>query len=319
MKLHPSFIPLIFSFLCILQLSSCAAFQPERIGKGAASQIDETIDDLTSEERIKEITKVAVEGAISGLSSEKSDKEISKLGETLSETIGVKLDELFSNLDTRTPGEKFAKGVTDSLITKEVERQVKSFLSGVVKEGGGDVNREIEILTEKINTSIASLLPNLDRQISSLDESLEKVLSEKLKDSLSLFLSHAIGNVELQDFSHKVSTELFSSELRDTLKRMAAEIKREIDPTTNVPSFIEVLRRYAYQFLAIVFFLIAALIYFRFKLKQRVEYERDLVDALDKMMEDDPSLKSNLEKKLSEKNRWTMLQDQLRQKAKNNT
>jgi len=206
-------LSILLSLLIGLQiclLSSCAMFQPDRIGRGAAKQINETVDDLTSEERLKEMTKSAVEGAISGLSSKDSEEEMTKLSITLSETLGEKLSEVFEKLDTRTPGVKFAKGVTDSLISKEVEKQVSSFLSGVIHDTGGDINTELDLLTKNINESIASLIPNLDRQIASLDGSIEKVLSNKLKDSLSYFLSDALGNIELEDFSHKLSTELLS-------------------------------------------------------------------------------------------------------------
>ncbi len=306
----------VFKFLYLLIvicfISSCAAFQPARIGRGAAEQIDDTLGALTNEERLKAITKSAVEGAISGLSSKDSEEEISKLSVTLSETLGEKLNEVFENLDTRTPGVKFAKGVTDSLISKEVERQVTTFLSAVVNKTGGDINNEVDLLTENLNQSIAELFPNLDRQIASLDGSFEKILSNKLKDSLSHFLSDALGNVELKEFSHKLSTELFNNELRDTLKVMAAEIAREIDLTEDVPGFLDVIWRYAYQFLAIAFVLIAGLIYFRFKLKQREDYEADLTEALAKMMDEDPALRSKLEDKLLEKDRLKLFQEQLR-------
>ena len=303
---------LCFTYIVLCMISSCAMFQPDRIGRGTAKQIDETIDDLTSEERLRAITKSAVEGAISGISSKDSEKEISKLGETISESLGEKLNDVFVKLDTRTAGVKFAKGVTDSLISREVERQVTTFLSGVVNKTGGDINNEVDLLTDNLNRSIASLFPNLDAQLSSLDGSIEKILSEKLKDSLSLFLSDALGNMQLEDFSHKVSTELLSDELRDTLKMMAAEIKTEINLTENVPGFLEVVRLYIYQFLAIAFFLIAALIYFRFRLKQRQEYEADLTEALGKMMDEDPSLRSKLEDKLMKKDRLKLFQEQLK-------
>ena len=305
----------IFVLITISMISSCAMFQPDRIGRGAAKQVDETIDELTSEERLKAITKSAVEGAISGLSSKESDEEMSKLSIALSETLGEKLNEVFENLDTRTPGIKFAKGVTDSLISKEVERQVTSFLSGVIHDTGGDINMELDLLTKNINESIGSLIPNLNKQIASIDGSIEKILSTKLKDSLSYFLSDALGNVELEEFSHKLSTELLSVELRDTLKTMASEIAREINLTEDVPGFLEVIKRYGYQFMAIAFFLIAALIYFWSKLKQRDDYERHVAEALGKMMDEDPALRTKLENKLLEKDRLKLFQDQLRKRG----
>jgi len=307
---------LFYILLALSVVSSCAMFQPSKIGRGAAKQIDATVDELTSEERLKEMTKSAVEGAISGLSSKDSEEEISKLSVTLSESLGEKLNEVFDNLDTRTPGVKFAKGVTDSLISREVERQVTTFLSEVINKTGGDINNEVDLLTDNLNRSIASLFPNLDKQLSTLDGSIEQILSEQLKDSLSLFLTAALGNIKLQDFSHKVSTELLSAELRDTLKVMAAEIKREINLTEDVPGFLEVVRRYIYQFLAIAFFLIAALIYFSVKLKQRQDYEEDLTEALGIMMDEDPALRTKLEDKLLQKDRLKLFQKQLK---KNNS
>lgn len=302
----------VFCFCMISMLFySCAVFQPDRIGKGAAKQVDETIDDLTSEERLKQITQSAVEGAISGLSSQDSEEEISKLSVTLSETLGEKLNDVFENLDTRTPGTKFAKGVTDSLITKEVERQVTEFLSGVINQTGGDITTELDKLTRNLNRSIASLFPNLDKQIASLDKSIESVFTEQLKDSITLFLSSALGNVELEDFSHKLSTELLSAELRDTLKTMASEIAREINLTEDVPDFLDVIKRYALQFLALAFILIAALIYFRYKLKQREDYEVDLAEAIGKVIDEDPTLRGKLQNVLSEKDRWEIFKEQL--------
>lgn len=297
-----------------LSVSSCAMFQPDRIGRGTAKQIHETIDDLTSEERLKAITKSAVEGAISGLSSQDSEEEISKLSETLSESLGEKLNEVFENLDTRTPGVKFAKGVTDSLITKEVEKQVTSFLSGVIHKSGSDINYEVDLLTKNLNESIASLFPNLDRQIAGLDGSLQKILSNTLKDSLSTFISGALADLDLNGFSHKISTELLSSELRDTLRIVVAEIQREINLTEDVPGFLEVIKRYIYQFLAIAFFLIAALIYFRFRLKQREEYEEDMAVAIERMLEEDPSLKNKFEKMLEDNNRLKVFKEQVKRR-----
>jgi len=291
--------------------SSCALFHPDRIGKGAARQVDKTIVDLTNEERLQQITKSAVEGAISGLSSNDSEEEISKLSITLSETLGEKLNEVFDNLDTRTPGTKFAKGVTDSLITKELERQLTQFLSGVINQTGGEITEELDLLTQNLNRSIASLFPNLDKQIASLDKSIEGVFTEQLKDSITVFLSSALGNVELEDFSHKLSTELLSAQLRDTLKIMASEIAREINLTEDVPDFLDVIKRYGLWFLALAFLLIAALIYFRYKLKQREDYEVDLAEAIGKVIDEDPALRSKLQNVLSEKDRWEIFKEQL--------
>lgn len=298
--------------LCLI--SSCAMFQPDRIGRGAAKQIDDTVDELTSEERLKAITKSAVEGAVAGLASQDSEKEVSKLSEALAETLGTKLNEVFENLDTRTPGVKFAKGVTDSLISKEVERQVTTFLSSTINKTGGDINREIDLLTANINASIAELFPNIGTQIESLEGSLQKVLSHTLRDSLSFFLSDALANVELEGFSHKISTELLSRELRDTLRLMASEIQHEINLTEDVPGFLELIKKYIYQFLAIAFVLIAALIYFRFRLKQREEYEEDMAAAIDRMLEEDPSLKDKFEKMLLEKDRLKVFKEQVRKR-----
>lgn len=310
----PILIRVLLFIASLLLLSSCAMFQPDRIGRGTAKQIDETIDDLTNENRLKAMTKSAVEGAISGMSSKDSEEEISKLSETLAESLGEKLNEVFINLDTRTPGVKFAKGVTDSLITKEVERQVTTFLSGIIHKSGGDINDEIDLLTETLNESIASLFPNLGRQIEGLESSLQKVLSTTLKDSLSTFISGALADLDLNGFSHKISTELLSAELRDTLRIVVAEIQREINLTEDVPGFLEVIKRYIYQFLAIAFFLIAALIYFRFRLKQREEYEEDMAAVIEGMLDEDPSLKDKFEKMLADKNRLKVFKEQVKRK-----
>lgn len=312
--INPKFL-FYFIIICCLG-SSCAMFQPDRIGRGAAKQIDDTIDELTDEERLKAITKSAVEGAISGLSSNDSEKEVSKLSEALAETLGTKLNEVFANLDTRTPGVKFAKGVTDSLISKEVEKQVTSFLSNTINKTGGDINREIDLLTANLNASIAELFPNIGNQIESLEGSLQKVLSETLRDSLSVFMSDALTNLELEGFSHKIATELLSRELRDTLRLMASEIQREINLTEDVPGFLELIKRYIYQFLAIAFLLIAALIYFRFKLKQREEYEEDMAATIDKMLELDPSLQDIFDDMMAEKNKLKTFKKQVQRRGK---
>lgn len=307
-------IRILLFIASLLLISSCAMFQPDRIGRGTAKQIDETIDNLTNEDRLKAMTKSAVEGAISGMSSKDSEEEISKLSETLAESLGEKLNEVFTNLDTRTPGVKFAKGVTDSLITKEVERQVTTFLSGIIHKSGGDINYEVDLLTENLNESIASLFPNLGRQIEGLEGSLQKILSTTLKDSLSTFISGALADLDLNGFSHKISTELLSAELRDTLRIVVAEIQREINLTEDVPGFLEVIKRYIYQFLAIAFFLIAALIYFRFRLKQREEYEEDMAAVIEGMLDEDPSLKDKFEKMLADKNRLKVFKEQVKRK-----
>jgi len=97
---------------------------------------------------------------------------------------------------------------------------------------------------------------------------------------------------------------------------MASEIAREINLTEDVPGFLEVMKRYGYQFMAIAFLLIAALIYFWSKLKQRDNYEKDVAEALGKMMDEDPALRTKLENKLLEKDRLKLFQDQLRKSGK---
>ena len=124
-------------------------------------------------------------------------------------------------------------------------------------------------------------------------------------------MSSALGDVQLKDFSHKLSTELLSAELRDTLKIMAAEITHDINLTEDVPGFLDVIKRYALQFLALAFVLIAALIYFRYKLKQREDYEVDLAEAIGKVIDEDPALRGKLQNVLSEKDRWEIFREQL--------
>lgn len=297
-----SFSKILVMAMC-LSISSCALFQPSKIGRGAAQDIVKAVDKLSDEEIVYKLTQTAVEGAIAGLASTDSDDELAKFGEVLAETLGEKLNAVFDNLDTRTPGSKFAKGVTDSLINKKVEADIKLFIDGVIDKTGGDLNQEIALLTDNINRSIASIIPNLNREISSLDESVERVLSNQLKDSLSNFLSEAISGIELKDFSNKISTDLLSGQLRDTLKAMASEIRDELDVTENVPSFMELVKKNAYEFLGLAFLLIAGLIYFRHMLKQRRDYEEDVASVLSQMMDDNPSIKDKVETMLKEKNR----------------
>lgn len=305
------------SILLILSMNSCLLFQHKKFAERTAGDISQSLKDITDEERIKALTQSAMEGAMQGTSSPQSEESLNELTRILSENIGKELNKVFAKLDTRTPGENFTSGVVESLVNKEVEEKLKSLLANTAQGAEKDFGLAIQNLEKDISQSLVGIVRTLNAQISTLDESMQGVLSQNLQDSISSFFNTAIANVELRPLSHKISTELLSSELRDSIISLASAVQNNIDITEPLPGIVTLLRQNAIILSLLGFFLIAGLIYWSYYLRKKSILGDDLTEILHKLNEtEDEELVTKLESFLKEKGHYDFYQSQVQRLKK---
>ncbi len=298
--------------LYIMCCSSCLMFQHKRFASKTAAEVSDQINELSSEEKIRQIAKSAIEGAFDGTASPSSDENIQKLSANISAHLEKELNKVFNNLDTKTPGKKFSEGVVENLINKEVEAKLKELLSSTVLQTEADLKRTISELERQLNTSIDGVMYNVNDDIASLDESFQKALSNNLQDSVSNFVNNALADIELNTLSHKMSTELLSRELRDSIISLASEVQKNIDITEPIPGILSLLRQNAIIFSIVGFFLIASLIYWSYYLRKRSILGDDLTEILHNLKEtEDNELIGKLEDFLREKGHYEFYKKQL--------
>ena len=296
---------LIFILIIFSCISSCALFQPGRIGVGSAKKISSRIDELTSESKIKDMTRAAMEGALSGSASPSADTSLQVLSERLAENIEDKLNEVFRNLDTRTPGKKFSRGVVDNLINKEVEHELKAFLTATSQHAESDLSAAIEGLEHSLTMSLDRVFRDLDKQLHGIDKSVEQVFSASLRDSMTAFVNVAVANLDLRPLSHKLSTELLSKELRDSIISLAADVQSNINLAEPIPDILRVVRQNAYYFAIFSFAIIAFLIYWSYSLRKRGILGEDLTEVIQSLnASEDEVLKARLENFLRDKGHY---------------
>lgn len=286
----------------ILLLNACTLAKPKSIGFDAAARIESRLDSLTSAENIERLTKHAVEGAIQGLATDASEGEISKFSLALSESLGKELNRVFANLDTRTPGMKFSKGITDSLLNKRLESRLKEFVNGAVSSADGDLSVAISNIETNLKYSLDEVFSTLRTNISSLEKTLMDAMSQKLKDSLSYFMTDAINGIEFDSLSSHLSTELLSRELRDTLSSMVVEITQKVAINDRVESWGQwVKENFIYGALFIAF-LVILVSYARAQIKKRDDNQVVFATILRDLAGDDEELRQKLETLLDKKN-----------------
>ncbi|MBT8231589.1 MAG: hypothetical protein KJN84_03100, partial [Bacteroidia bacterium] len=226
-----------------------------------------------------------------------------KLSKVLSETLEKELNKVFTNLDTKTPGEKFSKGVTDNLLSKEVEKKITDMLSDIINTADSGVGIAIGNLDKNINESVSRIFRNLDANLSSLDKQIVQVFSKTLRDSLTGFINGFVEDVDLKALSSKISTDLLSVELRDTLLSIAREVKKEVPLKEDVTDIIGVIKENATSIILLLGAIIAGLMFLRARLKKKREEDLDIASVVHKAMNDDEAFKNKLEKMLADKNR----------------
>lgn len=286
-------------------ISSCTLFHPDRIGYGSAESLGEKIDRISSEEHIREITRAAMEGALAGTASSTADSSLTALSEQLAKNIETELNGVFQRLDTKTPGRKFSRGVVENLISKEVENELKDFLGNTSRSAEKDFSSAIQGLEKSLSASIKNVFSGLDRQLSVMDESVGQVLSETLRDSLTAFMNASIADLELKPLSHKLSTELLSKELRDSIISLATEVQQNIDITEPFPDILRAIRQNAYLFVIFTFATIAFLIYWSYMLRNRRLLGDDFTEVIQNLdSSQDKILKERLEEFLKEKGHY---------------
>lgn len=293
-----SYIPILF----ILLFTGCTLFQPSKIGYRSAETIGKRIDSISSENHIRSVTRSAMKGALEGTTSGTADNSIDSLSKRLADVIHKELNRVFQNLDTKTPGQKFSRGVVDNLIGKEVEAELKSFLNNTSKSAEADFSSAIEGLEKSLSRSIRTVFADLNQQISGVDDSVAKVFSATLRDSLTAFVNASISELNLKPLSHKLSTELLSAELRDSIISLATEVQQNIDITEPFPDILRAIRQNAYLFAIFMFLIIAFLIYWSYSLRNRGVLGQDLTEVIQSLDDsEDIVLKNKLESFLKDK------------------
>ena len=274
----------------IFLMESCLLFKPKTVGLESVERIENKIDSISSEEVIGNMSRHAVESAVEGLNSNSTEEEISQLSEELADKIGEKLTEIFQRIDTRTPGVKFAKGVTDSLINKQLENDLLELLNASISRADGNLTEAIKHIEENLTNSIHSLALTITDDASVLEQALLETLSTRLKDSISYFLTDAISNVELEGFTSKLSTELLSRQFRDTLGEIVLEIKEKLSFESEVEGWYYVLRE---NFVQAALF-IAALVLVVSYMRNTIQY-MDRKDSLREILSNDSKLRKEFE------------------------
>ncbi len=290
-----AFISVLFLF------NACTLTKPKSIAYDAAARIESRLDSLSSAENIQRLTKHAVEGAIQGLATDASEGEISKFSVALSKTLGKELNNVFQNLDTRTPGMEFSKGITDSLLNKTLELRLKAFVNNAVNSADGDLKLAISNIESNLSHSLDKVFSTLRYNISSLEKTLMDAMSQKLKDSLSYFLTDAINGIEFDSVSSHLSTELLSRELRDTLSSMVVEISQKVAINDQVESWGQWLTKNFIYGALFISFLVLLVSYLRTQIKKQDDYQAALTLIIEEMAGDDNVLIQKLEKLLEKK------------------
>ena len=278
-----------------LMMESCLLFKPKTVGLESVERIENKIDSLSSEEVVGNMSKRVVESAVEGLNSNQTDAQIAQLSEELADKIGEKLSEVFQRIDTRTPGVKFAKGVTDSLINKQLENDLLELLNASIDRADGNLTVAIKHIEENLNSTIGSIARTFETNSSVIEEALLETLSERLQDSLSFFLTDALSNVQFNSFSNQLSTELLSRQFRDTLGEIVVEIKERLSFESEVEGWYYVLRE---NFVQAALF-IAALVIVVTYLRNTIHHMSNS-DSLREMLHNNPKLKKEFEDIINE-------------------
>jgi predicted negative regulator of RcsB-dependent stress response len=288
-----------------LFISSCIVFRPKTIGADGANVIANRLDSITNSNRVNDLSQTAIEGALKGSSSDVSTESIQQLAEILGQAIEKELNKTFSNLDTKPPGKKFSKAIVENLINKELEDKLSHLLSTSIQQADGDISLALAHMEESLNGTLSSVFGNLNMELSRMDEAIIQVMSEQLKDSLNLFINSSLNNIEFRTLSHKLSTELLSSELRDSLVSLVRDINNNIDITDPIPKFIVTLRNNAVWVAIIAAILVGLLMYWWYYLSKRSKIGDDLSQVINEIAsESDPEIKAQVERFLKERGHY---------------
>ena len=273
-----------------LLMDSCLLFKHEDLGAKSVTRVEQKVDSLTSPEVIGNASRVAATAAVEGLSSDASEEELKRISKVLAQHVGDELDKVFRRLDTRTPGVKFAKGITDSLINKQLEQDLLGVLNSAIKTADGNLNEAVNHLESNLTASITNLASTLDKNAYVLEKVLLETLSDRLQDSLSLFVTDALDKVELRTLSNHISQDLLSRPFRDTLSEIVLEIKEKLSFESEVELWYKVLRE---NFVQAALF-IAALVLVTSYMRNTIQY-MDRKDSLKEILAHDPKLKKEFE------------------------
>jgi hypothetical protein len=260
----------------MLSLSSCALFQPKDIGRNTVSDLTKDIERLTSEERIKGIVKNAVEGALAGTSSEASAKSIDTLVQILTKEIKDKINPVLAELDTGTPAKNLVNGAINTLTSDSTKAKIDSLLSNIIGNVDDDLKLTIEGLEANINKSISGIVTNLKKELAGMDQTIAKVFSNVLQDSLSSLINGTIAGIDMEMISKRIATELLTKQLRDTVSLMLSDASESA--TKPLDSILDLLKKNLISVALVVAGLVLLLWWIRRKF---VKKDKDAKEAQD--------------------------------------
>ncbi|MGK0317796.1 MAG: hypothetical protein ACI86M_004042 [Saprospiraceae bacterium] len=206
--------------LITLTLSSCALFQPKDIGRNTVADLSNDIEKLTSEERINGIVKSAVEGALEGTSSERSAESIKDLVQILTKEIKDQINPVLDSLDTKVPAEKLVNGAIEALTSEKNKAKIDSLITNILRNADENLAITVSDLEKSINKTLSSIVSNLKHELAGMDKTIAEMFSDVLQDSLSSLINGTIAGIDMEMISKRISTELLTKQLRDTISLM---------------------------------------------------------------------------------------------------
>lgn len=297
-----------FNFLVfiLLTFSSCALFQPKDIARNTVADLNKDLTELTSETRIKGIVKSAVEGALEGTSSEESAKSINELVTILTKEIKDQLNPVLAELDTKAPAENLVNGAIESLTSEANKEKINSLLSDILRGADDDLKLTIDGLEKNLNKSVSAIVSNLKQELAGMDQTIAKVFSNVLQDSLASLINGTIAGIDMEMISKRISTELLTKQLRDTINLMLEGASESA--TRPIDSVLALLKKNLVYVAVVIAGLILLVWWIRRKfvkkstdMEQAKAFASEMTKAIEKISaEDHLELEEKIRKRLSD-------------------
>ncbi len=260
--------------LFMLTLSSCALFQPKDIGRNTVADLSTDIEKLISPDRINKIVQSAVEGALEGTSSEESAESIKELVQILTEEIKSQINPALDSLNTKAPAENLVNGAIDAISSEQNKAKIDSLLTSILRNTDKNLEVTLGQLEKNLNRTISGVVTNLENEVAGLDKTIAKIFSDVLQDSLSNFINGTIEGIDMAMISKRVSEELLTKQLRDTIGLIFKNASEEALGPAEV--LLNAVKKNAIK----VALVIAGIIFFFWWLRRRfVKMDKDAKEA----------------------------------------
>lgn len=296
--------------LLVLLMNSCALFYPKDIGRNTVADLKDDIEELTSEDRIKGIVKSAVEGAFEGTATETSTHSIKELVDVLTEEIKSKLNPVLAELDTKTPAENLTNGAIDALTSDENKAKINALLTDILENADQDLKASVSSLEVSLNETVSGIVANLKSELADMDQTVAKVFSNVLQDSLSNLINGTIEGIDMEMISRRISTELLTKQLRDSINQIVKEASNSaVDP---LDSTLDLLKKNLTSILLLIAGLVILIIYVRRRfvqkdhdMKHAQAFAKEMTKAVENLSTDgDTELETRIKKQLSDKDSY---------------